>query len=424
MSTSAEPLSVLLCAQGHANIKATHKRTFEIVPEPDLSESGTCIIGVGANCDREALLRLRGEVRIELACGGCHDVVHARVNPFYIVSDPLIIRTNPQAQHRSLCIAADKGSASLDRRLVAALGSPDAKLDITISEIGGDRPGALFMVGMPIGNPSDLSPRAAATLASADLILAEDMRFASSILGDVRGRMVSFHSHNQAERTEEALAALGEGSRVALMSRAGMPLLSDPEHPLLCAAIQSNFAIAVVPGPSSASAALSIAGLPTTDVRISGFLPAKATARGHALQKLRFAEHTTAVFEVPHRLRETLGDIARLLGQRKLALCRNLTGPGETVLRGPAEEILDEVAKWPTISGELIIVIAPVGSIENTDLRDDLMQMAASLLANGVPTKTIANALSAANGSKSRDMFQAVLALKHALGTDHSDGFD
>ncbi|WP_257596650.1 16S rRNA (cytidine(1402)-2'-O)-methyltransferase [Parerythrobacter lacustris] len=409
-------------AQGHTNIKATHKRTFELVPESDLTESGTCIVGVSTLCDREALLRLRGQVRIELACGGCHDVVHARINPFYIASDPLIIRTNPQAQHRSLCIDADKGSASLDRRLVAALRSPDAQLDITISEIDGDRSGALFLVGMPIGNALDLSPRAIATLASVDLILAEDPRTASSILGDVRGRMVSFHLQNEAERTEEVLAALDEGCRVALISRAGMPVNSDTGFSLLRAAIDRDIAIGVVPGPGSASAALAVAGFPTTDVRIAGFLPAKSSARGRTLQKLGFAEHTTVVFEAAHRLREALGDIARLLGQRRIALCRNLTGPGEVVLRGPADEVLDQVASWPTISGEFTIVIAPVESVEKADLGDELVRMATSLVAGGVPTKAIANALSAATGAKSRDMFRAVLALKHAMDDSHGIG--
>ncbi|WP_284125070.1 16S rRNA (cytidine(1402)-2'-O)-methyltransferase [Parerythrobacter aestuarii] len=420
MSKKTENSSVRLHAHGHPNIKATHARTFEFVPETDLSASGTCIIGVAATGNREELLELRGEVRIELVCGDFRDIVHARVNPFYITSDPLIIRTNSQFQHRSLFVDADKGAAALDRDLVAALRLPGAELEILVNETGGDRCGALFVVGMPIGNVSDMSPRAIATLESADLILAEDTRSAKNVLGSVRANIVSFHAHNEAQRTDMAMAALEDGRRVALISEAGMPMLSDPGYPLLCAAIDADIAIAPVPGPSSIGTALSIAGLPTNDFRFMGFLPTKAGARERTLKKLREAEHTTVVFEAPHRLKETLHHIAQLLANRRLAVCRNLTKPGESVLRGTAQEMLDEVATWPTVSGEYTIVIAPGEPVQEIDLPDDLARMATSLLADGVSTKTIANALSAASGAKPRDMFQAVLAIKHAL--EDSDG--
>lgn len=425
------PLSAVIHARGHANVRASHAKTLELTDAADLTASGTCIIGVEARYDEDALLALRGGVRIRLTVGAHEDALTARVNPLYRRGDPLIVRRNSEPGPRSFAIAASKGAAQLDRALVAALTHPDAELRIDIESLdGGDdmEAGALFVVGMPIGNDADISLRALDTLQSVDLIAAEDTRTIRSFLDrhGIRCRSLSYHDHNERGRTVQILERLEAGDRVALVSEAGMPLLSDPGFHLVRAAREAGHLITVVPGPDSVTSALSVSGLPPNDFRFIGFLPRKRGAREQVLAGLKPARHTTLLFEAPHRLLETLEDIGSALGQRDMAVCRNLTKFGEEVLRGTPADLAERMAARGQVRGEIVLVIAgapeagPVGDADGMadDLGIDVRRLVAELIGAGTPAKVIAGALAAATGVSRRDAYATVTAVKNALDAD------
>lgn len=411
---------VRLRALGHASIKATHHKTLELTADQQLSGSGTCIIGVAAEASMDALLGLRGPVRLTLSCGGLADSVRARMNPLFIASDPLIVRIHPAPQHRSLCIGADKSAADLDRDLIAALQSPGAELDISITPEPDGRPvpGVLFVVATPIGDRRDLSPRADATLRSVDLIVAEDTRTARTLLGGVRAEMLSLHDHNERGRVPEVIDRLGQGDRVALISEAGMPLVSDPGFHLVRAAADADCLVVPVPGPDAVTTALSVAGLPTDAFQFIGFLPRKAGERRRRLAELRDCPQSTVFFEAPHRILDSLDAAAAELGDRAITACRNLTKPGEEILRGTAASVADRLRARDAVRGEFTVVIAPGEPEAPTGLSDELAAVARSLVEAGVPTKTIGTALAKGTGASKRDMFNLVLTLKDGSAKD------
>ena len=416
--------SVTIRARGHPNIRATHANTFELTPDASVTTSGTCIIGIDAEWSEGALLALRGAVRITIRSGSIEETVRARINPTFIRGDPLVIRRHPDPQPRSLCIAAEKGSAALDRALAEALRQPDADLEVTLEMLGAPdaSDGALFVIATPIGNPGDLSPRALATLHSVDLIVAEDTRTTRALIGRGAPDMLSLHDHNERGRVAEVLRRLGAGARVALVSEAGMPLISDPGFVLVRAAAAENYLISPVPGPDAVTSALSISGLPTDDFRFIGFLPRKAGERRSALAALRTASYSTVFFEAPHRILDALEALVEETGDRRIAACRNMTKPGEEAIRGRASEVIAVLRDREIIRGEFTVVVECAAAAPDTGLDDALLQMAQSLVDAGVPTKTISAALAKATGASRRDMFSIVLGLKNdAIAHDAAD---
>jgi len=407
-----------LHAQGHANISGRHARAFELIRESSVSGSGTCIVGVNATYKPGDLLGLRGSVRIDLTCGSAVDTIKASINPFYIESDPVIVRTHPLPQHRSFCIGANKSASAISPDLIGQLKLPDAELEMTVSEAGPPYQGALFLVGMPIGNRLDLSHRAMSTLRSVDLVLAEDTRSAMSALGPLRGKILSYHDHNERVRTSEALTALSEGKRIALISEAGMPLISDPGYFLVRETAKAGMLITSVPGPDAVTTALSVSGLPSSDFRFHGFLPSGAGQLNRTLRVIANATCTSVMFEAPHRMLKTLGAISSLLGGRQIAACRNLTLPGEVVFRGTADEVARLIASTDAERGQFVLVIAPAEREIVRALDAEMRLLAIRLLEDGVSTKTIAKAIAEATGGKRRDAFQSILALKDDLGSD------
>lgn len=407
--------TVTITAKGHSNIKATHKKTFELVASEQLSETGTCIIGVATEPAQEQLLALRGSVRIELQCGDARDEISALMNPLYIASDPLIIRTHEAPQHNSLCIAASKGAAALDRDLITALRQPDATLTVQIHPAASGREhitGCLFIIAVPIGNLGDFSPRARATLASVDMILAEDTRTSRALIGPVRGDYVSFHNHNEQARVPEILARLDQGAKIALVSDAGTPLVSDPGFPIVRAAAAAGHLIVPVPGPDAVTAALSVSGQPTHDYRFLGFLPRKPGERRDRLAEIAEASYSSVFFEAPHRMFKSLEAIAEQLPERPITLCRNITKPGEEFLRGTAGQLIAILAERDVVRGEFTMVIGPGDAPISLSLSPELKKAAISLLDNGVATKTVAAAMAQASGASKRDMFNEIVALK------------
>ena len=207
--------------------------------------------------------------------------------------------------------------------------------------------GRLQVVATPIGNLADLSERARQALAEADVIAAEDTRHTGALLKAIglATPLLSLHEHNESQRVPALLARLAEGERVALVSDAGTPLLSDPGYELVRAAIAAGFEVSVVPGPSAITAALAVAGLPTDRFCFEGFLPARERERRAALEALAHERRTLVFFEAPHRIAAALADTAAVLGaEREAVVVRELTKAHETIYRGTLRDLAARAA--------------------------------------------------------------------------------
>ncbi|MEC9265410.1 MAG: 16S rRNA (cytidine(1402)-2'-O)-methyltransferase [Pseudomonadota bacterium] len=422
---SATGKSVTIRCKGHPNIRASHAKTFELTRDPSITSAGTCIIGVEAEYDEAALLSLRGAVRITLRCGEYEDTASARINPKFAAGAPLIFRRMPTPEPRTFCVGADKGSHALDRDLIAALQQPGAELEVTVApdekaEQDGD--GILYLVGTPIGNLDDVSPRALSVLQSVDLILCEDTRTTKSLLsgfGLDDLSLTAYHDHNERDRAPDIVRRLRDGARIALVSEAGMPTVSDPGFHLVRAAREEGLAVTTVPGPDAVTTALSLAGLPTDDFRFIGFLPRKPTLRKRRFEELTSATYTTVCFEAPHRIDKALEEAAEILPDRPMALCRNLTKFGEKVLTGTAAEILSDITEGEAVNGELVLLIGGAAPADEGEAAlpvdgDAVERMLESLVAAGLPTKALGDAYAKAMGIPRRDGFNRVLEMKKA----------
>ena len=221
--------------------------------------------------------------------------------------------------------------------------------------------GRLQVIATPIGNLADLSERAREALAQADVIAAEDTRHTGALLMalGLATPLLSLHEHNESRRVPGLLARLAQGERVALVSDAGTPLLSDPGYELVQAAIAAGFEVSAVPGPSAITAALAIAGLPTDRFCFEGFLPARQRERRAALEALAHERRTLVFFEAPHRIVAALTDLAAVLGSERAAVvARELTKAHETVYRGTLGELAARAATVANFArGEITLVV-------------------------------------------------------------------
>ena len=221
--------------------------------------------------------------------------------------------------------------------------------------------GRLQVVATPIGNLADLSERAREALAAANVIAAEDTRHTGALLKalGLATPLLSLHEHNESQRVPAVLTRLAQGERVALVSDAGTPLLSDPGYELVKAAIAAGFEVSAIPGPSAITAALAVAGLPTDRFCFEGFLPARERERRAALQALTHERRTLVFFEAPHRIAAALADIAAVLGpEREAVVARELTKAHETIYRGTLGELAARAATEANFArGEITLVV-------------------------------------------------------------------
>jgi len=231
---------------------------------------------------------------------------------------------------------------------------------VTVSPAGGAR-GRLIVCPTPIGNLEDITLRALAALREADLVACEDTRRTRVLLDryGVRAKLVSYHEHNEAERSAELVRRMHKGETVALVSDAGMPLVSDPGFELVRACVAAGLAVEVLPGPSAALAALVASALPADHWRFAGFLPRKRAELESALS----ATETVVAFESPRRVGSTLGVLAELDPGRQVAVCRELTKLHEEVVRGSAAELSERFSEEPA-RGEVVLVIGPAPAAE------------------------------------------------------------
>ena len=219
--------------------------------------------------------------------------------------------------------------------------------------------GILYIVSTPIGNMEDITLRALHTLKEADLIAAEDTRRTGLLLKHfgIEKALTSYFEGNELRKKEVILSRLKQGGRVALVSDAGTPGISDPGFRLIRAAIEQEIPIVPIPGPSAVITALSISGLPTDAFFFKGFLPHKSKKRRDLLKELEDARETLIFYESPHRISETLKDIYEVLGDREIVLTRELTKAYEEVLRGKVSEIQEQIAARP-LKGEITLVVS------------------------------------------------------------------
>src|SRR5246500_5182520 len=189
-----------------------------------------------------------------------------------------------------------------------------------------DSRGCLYLVGTPIGNLEDITLRAVRILKEADQIACEDTRHTQKLLThyDIHKPLVSYHEHNESTRAMELLAALEQGAKIALVSDAGMPLVSDPGHRLVKLCLQNHIPVVPIPGPSALLASLSASGLPSEEFLFVGFLPARSGKRRRALERLRIEERTIILYEAPHRVAECVREALGILGDRQACLAREV----------------------------------------------------------------------------------------------------
>jgi 16S rRNA (cytidine1402-2'-O)-methyltransferase len=218
----------------------------------------------------------------------------------------------------------------------------------------------LYVVATPIGNLGDITLRALAVLARADGILCEDTRHSRTLLSHfgIGAPARPYHEHNAAKERPRVLAELAEGKRVALISDAGTPLISDPGWKLVCDAIDAGYRVEALPGASATLTALAVGGLPTDAFLFAGFLPPKSAGRRARIAELSAVPATLVFFEAPSRVAEAIADLAAVLGPRPAALARELTKLHEEVRRTPLDRLADEL-DGQAVKGEAVILVGP-----------------------------------------------------------------
>jgi 16S rRNA (cytidine1402-2'-O)-methyltransferase len=279
--------------------------------------------------------------------------------------------------------------------------------------------GVLVLVGTPIGNLGDLSPRAVEALAAADAICCEDTRRTGRLLQHAgverKGALMMVNEHTEAREVDGVLARLARGERVAVVSDAGMPGISDPGERLVRAAVDAGHVVEVVPGPSAALAALVASGLPTGRFVFEGFLPRKGSGRTERLAAVAAEPRTVVLYEAPHRLPRTLADLASVCGDdRPVAVARELTKLHEEVWRGT----LGEAAAWAVERpprGELVVVIDRAPGAPPPD--DDALVDALSVeLAAGSSARDAARAVAARLGVPRRHAYHLAVTVARRGG--------
>jgi 16S rRNA (cytidine1402-2'-O)-methyltransferase len=277
--------------------------------------------------------------------------------------------------------------------------------------------GELVIAGVPLGNAADASARLRSALGSADVIAAEDTRRLRRLAADLDvqlgGRIVSYFEANEAARTGELVADLSAGSRVLLVTDAGMPSISDPGYKLVVAAVAAGIAVTCLPGPSAVTTALALSGLPVDRFCFEGFLPRRSGQRSARLRELAAEPRTTVFFEAPHRLAECLADLAAAFGsQRPAAVCRELTKTYEEVRRGSLAELVSWVADG--VRGEITIVVGGAPVVAASFDAASLADLVSDAQDAGMARKDAIATVASRTGASRRDVFDALVARKNA----------
>ncbi len=271
--------------------------------------------------------------------------------------------------------------------------------------------GKLYVVGTPIGNLSDFSPRAVETLASVDFIAAEDTRVTLKLLNhfEIKKPMVSYFEHNRRERGEIILERIKSGESCAIVTDAGMPAISDPGEDLVNLCLSNGIAVESVPGPTAFATAVAMSGLPSGRFTFEGFLSVNKPSRKEHLEEIVSERRTMVFYEAPHKLTATLKDLYKYLGDRRIALIKELTKIHETVERTTLSEACEKYSAQ-TPKGEFVIVIE--GSTEPKQKEvslDEAVALAKGLVENGMAINDAAKEIARETKFKKGDIYKALL---------------
>jgi 16S rRNA (cytidine1402-2'-O)-methyltransferase len=275
--------------------------------------------------------------------------------------------------------------------------------------------GTLYLVATPIGNLEDITFRALRTLKEADLIACEDTRHTQHLLNHyaINTPTISYHEHNELTRAPELVLQLEEGSHIALVSDAGMPVISDPGYRLVHLAIRHNISVVPIPGASALVAALSAAGLPVDKFRFLGFLPSKKSQRRKAIEEVQGSNKTQVFYEAPHRLLDMLEDVKEILGDPPVVVAREVTKVHEEFSRGTASEVLARLKKKP-VKGEITVLVAPQLAAqpavqEKSSIREEVDRM---MSAEGLDERAALKSVARRRGLSRSDAYRLLQAEK------------
>lgn len=413
--------AVVIHARGHPLVAATHHKTLEVTRDTGLTAKGTCVVGVAADWLPDRLRSLTGRIRVTLECCGHRFGFDCTVSPTFLHDRSLVFRRGGDLAERTFAFGATASAADVDRALVRRLRQDDAQLTITIEQVGGlaGAAGALYVVGLPIGNEGDLSPRARHVLSEVDVVLAEDTRryrtLARSVGLTVR-ELRSHHVGNENQAVGEIVRLLEAGAKMALVTDAGTPVISDPGFALVRAARAGGIPVRPVPGPSAPIAALSAAGIAADSFTFAGFLPRRASARRTALADLGARPGAVVVFEAPHRLVECLEDVGSVVPGRTLCVARELTKVHEEIVDTRTDQAA-ALFRDTVPRGEYTLVIGPPP--RRADEAGISPGETVSCLVRhlpDVPTRALADAVAASSGMSRRDAYRLVLSVREQGG--------
>jgi 16S rRNA (cytidine1402-2'-O)-methyltransferase len=275
----------------------------------------------------------------------------------------------------------------------------------------------LYVVATPIGNLGDITLRALSTLAAADTVLCEDTRTSGTLMARfaIRARLAPYHEHNAKEVRPQILERLKQGATIALISDAGMPLVSDPGYRLVKEAVEMGIPVTACPGPSAVLTGLALSGLPTDRFLFGGFVPQKQGERKRLFEAFAKLRATLIFFESPHRIVDTLQDIAEAFPARPVAVTRELTKLHEEVLRGTAANVAADLQSRAAVKGEITLLIGPPEEEEGAVSEEDLDAAIAAALASMPASKAASEIAKRFNLNRS-DIYQRILAAKPSDG--------
>ena len=271
--------------------------------------------------------------------------------------------------------------------------------------------GILYVVGTPIGNLSDFSPRAVETLANVDFIAAEDTRVTLKLLNhfDIKKEMVSYYEHNKRQRGEIICQRILNGENCAIVTDAGMPAISDPGEDLVALCYELGIEVQSVPGPTAFATALAVSGLPTGRFTFEGFLSVNKKSRREHLEEVKDEKRTMIFYEAPHKFSNTIGDLHRVLGDREIAIVRELTKVHEQVVRTTLAKAEKDYTE-NKIKGEIVLIVAGKKA-EPTDAItfDQAVEQARALVEKGASVNAAAKEIAAVTPYKKGDLYKALL---------------
>ncbi len=275
--------------------------------------------------------------------------------------------------------------------------------------------GHLYIVATPIGNLSDITLRAIAVLERVDMIAAEDTRATSRLLNHyaIKTKLISYHEHNENQRTPQLIEQLNQGKSIALVSDAGTPTISDPGYRLVHAAASANIPVVPIPGVCAALAALSASGLPTDSYTFAGFPPKKPGRQVRYLQDLMTEPRTLIFYESPKRMLSFINSLLGVMGDRPAVLTRELTKIHEEFLRGRLSEIKQELIKRDQIKGECTLLVA--GNVnDNKEISDEILraEIETALASDDAPLTVLSKKIAQKYGLSKQKVYSIALQLK------------